>query len=97
MRKPQKCELCREREAVYAMQYISDIVPSLYTLGSHIRGFKITRVCAECGAEQKYVAEQAKQFITLAMSPPNINFIVTTVPVELAVNNVDVAAAADEP
>ena len=80
MRKSRKCELCHEREAVYAMQYISDIVPSLYTLGSHIRGFKITRVCAECGAEQKYVAEQAKQFMALVVSPPNINFIVTTVP-----------------
>ena len=79
MQRPRKCELCLEHEAVYAMQYISDIVPSLYTLGSHIRGFKITRVCAECGAEQKYVAEQAKQFITLAVSPSNINFIVTTV------------------
>jgi len=62
------------------MQYIADIVPSLYTLGSHIRGFKITRVCPECGVEQKYVAEQAKRFMALAVSPPNINFIVTTVP-----------------
>ena len=79
MRKPRKCELCHEREAVYAMQYIADIVPSLYALGSHIRGFKITRVCPECGVEQKYVAEQAKRFMALVVSPPNINFIVTTV------------------
>ena len=48
------------------MQYIAGITPNLYTLGSHVRGFQITRVCAECGAEQKYVAEQAKQFMALS-------------------------------
>ena len=66
MQRPRKCELCHEREAVYAMQYIAGITPNLYTLGSHVRGFQITRVCAECGAEQKYVAEQAKQFMALS-------------------------------
>jgi len=48
------------------MQYIASIEPSLYTLGSHIRGFPVLRVCSKCGAEQKYVAEQAKKFLALS-------------------------------
>lgn len=30
------------------MQYIACDSPSFYTLGSHIRGFKVTKVCDAC-------------------------------------------------
>jgi len=66
VQRSRKCELCHDEEAVYAMQYIASIEPSLYTLGSHIRGFPVLRVCSKCGAEQKYVAEQAKKFLALS-------------------------------
>lgn len=47
-RKPRKCELCHEEEAVYALQYIASDEPSFYTLGEHIRGFRVTRVGSAC-------------------------------------------------
>ena len=43
-----KCEVCKEREAIWARQYIAEARPSFYTLGSHIRGFHVTKVCDEC-------------------------------------------------
>ena len=43
-----KCQVCKEREAIWAMQYIGEDAPSFYTLGSHIRGFKVTKVCDKC-------------------------------------------------
>ena len=64
--KARMCEHCKTEEAVYAMQYIASDEPSLYTLGSHIRGFPVIRVCSRCGAEQKYIDEQAKLFLALS-------------------------------
>ena len=46
--KPPLCQVCKRREAVYAMQYIGGEEPSFYRLGYHIRGFTMTKVCSEC-------------------------------------------------
>lgn len=46
--RPPMCQVCKQREAVYAMQYIGEEEPSFYRLGYHIRGFTMTKVCAEC-------------------------------------------------
>ena len=43
-----KCKLCKTNEAEWAMQYIGEDTPSFYTLGSHIRGFRVTKVCGVC-------------------------------------------------
>lgn len=63
------CEQCREGEGVYAMQYISSNVPSFYTLGSHIRGLKVTLVCKRCAsgikAELAYAQEEVEKFLNL--------------------------------
>ena len=42
------CERCKEREAVFAVQYVGDDKPSVSLLGSHYRGFRVTRLCEEC-------------------------------------------------
>lgn len=46
-----KCQLCRERRASWAMQYVAEDRPSFYRLGSHIRGFRVYKVCSECKEE----------------------------------------------
>lgn len=46
--RPPMCQVCKQAEAVYAMQYIGEEEPSFYRLGYHIRGFTMTKVCAEC-------------------------------------------------
>ncbi len=46
--RPPMCQVCKQREAVYAMQYIGEEEPSFYRLGYHMRGFTMTKVCAEC-------------------------------------------------
>lgn len=44
-----KCQLCKQHEAIWAMQDLpgNDHL-SFYTLGSHIRGFRVTKVCDKC-------------------------------------------------
>ena len=42
------CEMCADREAEWAMQYVADTRPSFSRLGSHYRGFPVTAVCEEC-------------------------------------------------
>ena len=46
--KQTKCQICKEKEAVYAMQYIGDDKPVFYSIGWHIRGFQVTKVCEDC-------------------------------------------------
>ena len=46
-RKPLTCSQCREREATYAMQDIAGI-QTFSLLGSHYRGFPVTKLCQEC-------------------------------------------------
>ena len=48
MRKPTKCQLCHAAAAVWAMQYVAETKPWFYTLGSHMRGFRVMKVCDEC-------------------------------------------------
>ena len=46
--RPPMCQVCKQAEAIYAMQYIGEEKPSFYRLGYHMRGFTMTKVCAEC-------------------------------------------------
>jgi len=48
----QPCEICHKNEAIYAVQIIGGEV-SVYTLGWHIRGFVMRKVCDECLPEFK--------------------------------------------
>lgn len=48
-----KCQLCKFNPAVHAMQYIADETPSFYALGSHIRGFPVTKVCDACKRDKR--------------------------------------------
>lgn len=49
----QKCQLCKFNPAVHAMQYVADDAPSFYALGSHIRGFAVTKVCDACKRDKQ--------------------------------------------
>lgn len=42
-----KCQRCKVRPAVWAVQNIAGEV-SVTTLGSHYRGFPVVKVCDEC-------------------------------------------------
>jgi|GEM_PF-4747168 len=53
-----KCEICKQKESDYAMQYIASDMPSFYSLGWHIRGFKVIKVCNDC---RKKIIEKNKQ------------------------------------
>ena len=46
-RKP-TCQLCQANEATCAMQFIGEARPSFSWLGSHYRGFPVTKVCDDC-------------------------------------------------
>lgn len=52
-----KCEMCHEQEAIWAAQFIAEAAPTFYTLGGHMRGFTVTRVCDTCKVK---MAEDAK-------------------------------------
>ena len=43
-----KCQVCKARHAVWAMQYIAEDKPTFSTLGSHYRGFHVTKICDDC-------------------------------------------------
>ena len=43
-----KCEMCRRAEALWAMQWVGGDGPEFTLLGSHYRGFSMTRVCDTC-------------------------------------------------
>ena len=43
-----KCQICKTNEAIYAMQHIAEETPTFTTLGSHYRGFKVTKTCDSC-------------------------------------------------
>ena len=45
---PTKCQVCRQREGVYAMQYVDGERPTFYRIGEHERALRFTRLCAEC-------------------------------------------------
>jgi hypothetical protein len=53
MNKSRKCFLCGTKRAEWALQYVASDEPSLTTLGSHYRGFKVIPVCRECGEKVK--------------------------------------------
>jgi len=46
------CTVCREREAVWARQYIGSDSPEYYRLGYHIRGFPVVKLCEECKCKE---------------------------------------------
>lgn len=51
-RRPPKCEICKADEAIWAMQFIASDTPDFYTLGSHIRGFSVIKLCDDCAEQQ---------------------------------------------
>ena len=48
MRKAPRCQVCHQNEAIWAMQYVGEDTPTFSTLGSHYRGFRVTKVCDGC-------------------------------------------------
>jgi len=48
MTRTPNCQICKENEAIWAMQFIGEDKPMFYVLGWHIRGFRATKVCDEC-------------------------------------------------
>lgn len=48
-----KCKICKKNEAVWAMQYIGENKPSFYTLGWHIRGFLVVKICDDCKVKEQ--------------------------------------------
>jgi len=67
-----KCQLCKTDPAEWAMQYIGEDTPTFTTLGSHYRGFRVTKVCDHCkqslawrleyDAEERARATQSPEF-----------------------------------
>ena len=47
---PPKCQICRKAEAIWAYQDVAGET-SFTSLGSHYRGFKVTKVCDHCRAQ----------------------------------------------
>ena len=47
MRKVHICEICKKSEAIYAVQVVGGEI-STYTIGWHIRGFPVKKVCEKC-------------------------------------------------
>lgn len=43
-----KCQICKQNEATWAMQFVGEDHPSFSFLGWHYRGFKVTKVCGDC-------------------------------------------------
>jgi hypothetical protein len=43
-----KCQRCRQLPAIWALQYVGDDRPSVSLLGSHYRGFRVTKLCGAC-------------------------------------------------
>lgn len=43
-----KCQLCKQNEAEWAMQFVAEDTPSFSALGSHYRGFTVEKVCDHC-------------------------------------------------
>lgn len=61
-----KCQLCKRDEAIWAMQYIGEDTPTFTTLGSHYRGFRVTKVCDDCKEikeAQPMAQEMLRQFL----------------------------------
>lgn len=50
-RKSPLCQVCKADEALQTWQYIGEDKPTFTTLGSHYRGFHVTKVCDECKTE----------------------------------------------
>lgn len=64
------CEVCHEREAIWAAQFVGEDTPSFYTLGGHIRGFKVTRVCDECKEAMTLRASAVVPALNTPPTPP---------------------------
>ena len=43
-----KCRVCKQEEAIWAMQYIGEDVPTFSRIGSHYRGFGVVKLCDNC-------------------------------------------------
>ena len=43
----------KQREAVYALQYVDGEHPTFFRLGEHERALRLTRLCAECAGMLK--------------------------------------------
>ena len=59
-----KCEICHDHEAEYAMQYLDEHEnegqPEFYLLGSHIRGFPVTKACIDCYWDLTQISKRKK-------------------------------------
>lgn len=53
-----KCQICKTNEAAWALQYIGDPEPTFSRLGSHYRGFHVTKVCDDCRARASAMRSQ---------------------------------------
>jgi hypothetical protein len=58
-----KCQNCHEHEAIWAMQFVGQDTPTYSRLGSHYRGFRVTKLCDECkrAGERDLEQEQEQQ------------------------------------
>ena len=52
------CESCKQRLAEWAVQYVGADKPTVTTLGSHYRGFKVLRICDKC--KEDLVKQEAR-------------------------------------
>jgi hypothetical protein len=48
-----RCQVCKTTEAIWAAQFIGENIPTFSTLGSHIRGFAVVKVCDTCKETKK--------------------------------------------
>lgn len=52
-RKAPTCQICKNAPVEWAMQYVGETTPTYSTLGSHYRGFPVTKVCEGCKVEMQ--------------------------------------------
>jgi len=58
VRKAPTCQICKAGEALWALQYVGENTPTFSTLGSHYRGFAVTKVCDGCKDEMQATEER---------------------------------------
>jgi len=58
MTKSRKCDVCKEKESIWSMQWIPGGGLTFYLDGWHIRGLKVVHLCDDCKEKiQKAIEE----------------------------------------
>lgn len=70
MTESRKCQICKEHDSVWIMQFVAEDEPTFTRPGYHYRGFAIIKICGQCKLEREIQDIMKKTYEIISRMPP---------------------------